>query len=184
MDLLREVSDKPAILVQNVTIHDGKRRWSWALGSRARRAVHDDHRLRVPSRPQKLGDYISSGLQATSYDKSDQQSSATTDQDSIDDYPIIRVSPEWDPNNKAWRIRIIRCSNREAINFFSKYPAINKSMMTKCGSSSSGHTPPQLGLQHGPTVGPSLRGKSGLPLQNRCALSDRQATHHHLKNQY
>jgi hypothetical protein len=37
--------------------------------------------------------HVSSGRQATSYDKSDRRSSATTDQDYIDDYPIIRVSP-------------------------------------------------------------------------------------------
>jgi hypothetical protein len=47
----------------------------------------------IPSRPQELGDHVSSGRQATSYDKSDRRSSMTTDQDSIDDYPIIRVSP-------------------------------------------------------------------------------------------
>jgi hypothetical protein len=63
------------------------------LAQRARRATHDDHWLRVPSRSQELGDYISSGHQATSYNKSDRRSSATTDRDSIDDYSIIRVSP-------------------------------------------------------------------------------------------
>jgi hypothetical protein len=50
--------------------------------------AHDDHRLRVPSRPQKLGDRVSSGRQATSYDKSDRRSSATTDRDSIDDFRL------------------------------------------------------------------------------------------------
>jgi hypothetical protein len=40
----------------------------------------------------KLGDHVSSGHQATSYDKSDRQSSAITDRDFIDDYLIIRVS--------------------------------------------------------------------------------------------
>jgi hypothetical protein len=44
-------------------------------------------------RPQELGNHISSGCQATSYDKSDRRSSATTDRDSIDVYPIIWVSP-------------------------------------------------------------------------------------------
>jgi hypothetical protein len=43
---------------------------------------------------QELGDHVSSGHQKkTSYKKSDRRSNATTDQDFIDDYPIIRVSP-------------------------------------------------------------------------------------------
>jgi hypothetical protein len=48
--------------------------------------------LRVLSRPQELGDQILSSRQSISYDKSDRRSSVTTDRDSIDDYPIIRVS--------------------------------------------------------------------------------------------
>jgi hypothetical protein len=40
----------------------------------------------------KLSDHISSGRQATSNDKSDRQSSMTTDPDSIDDYLIIQVA--------------------------------------------------------------------------------------------
>jgi hypothetical protein len=50
-------------------------------------------RLQVPLRPQKLDDHVSSSHQATIYDKSDRRSSVTTERDSIDDYPIIRVSP-------------------------------------------------------------------------------------------
>jgi hypothetical protein len=50
-------------------------------------------RLRVPSRPQELSDHVSNGSQTTSYDKSDRQSGTTTDRDSIDDYPILWVSP-------------------------------------------------------------------------------------------
>jgi hypothetical protein len=42
--------------------------------------------------PQELNNHVSSGGQATGYDKFDRRSSATTDWDSIDDYPIIRVS--------------------------------------------------------------------------------------------
>jgi hypothetical protein len=38
--------------------------------------------------------------------------------------------------------------------------------------------------QHGPTAGPNPWDKSGLPLPNRGALSDRQATHHHLRKIY
>jgi hypothetical protein len=50
-------------------------------------------RLQVPSRPQELSDHVSNGSQTTSYDKSDRQSGTTTDRDSIDDYPILWVSP-------------------------------------------------------------------------------------------
>jgi hypothetical protein len=109
----------------------GARRWSWVPGSRTRSA------------PQDLSDHISSGGQATSYDRSDRWSNTTTDRDFIDDYPIIRVSPHWDPNNEAWRTR-----NREAINSSSKCSTINRSTMIKSGSSSSSHTPLQLILQH------------------------------------
>jgi hypothetical protein len=65
---------------------------------------------------QELGDHVSSGhqktatmilstqlknsattfqavIRKTSYEKSDRRSNATTNQDFIDDYPIIRVSP-------------------------------------------------------------------------------------------
>jgi hypothetical protein len=43
---------------------------------------------------QELDDHVSSGHQKkTSYEKSDRRYNATTDQDFIDDYPIIRVSP-------------------------------------------------------------------------------------------
>jgi hypothetical protein len=89
----------------------------------------------------------------------------------------------------ARRISLIRRSNRESVNSSSKYPTVNStnryptinmSMTIKCGFSSSSHTPPQPGLQHGPIVGPNLWDKSGLMLQNRCVLSDYQATHHHL----
>jgi hypothetical protein len=52
--------------------------------------VHDDN-LEHPT--QELDDHISSGGQATSYDKFDQWSDTTTDRDFIDDYPIIWVSP-------------------------------------------------------------------------------------------
>jgi hypothetical protein len=72
-------------------------------------------------------------------------------------------------------------SNQEAVNSSSKYLATNRSTTAKCSSSSSSHTPPQLGLQHGKTVGTNLRDKSGLPLLNRCALSDQQVTRHHLR---
>jgi hypothetical protein len=79
------------------------------------------------------------------------------------------------------RISLIGRSNRESVNSSSKYPtvnstnrypAINMSMTIKCGFSSSSHTPPHLGLQHGPTIGPNLWDKSGFILQNRCVLSD------------
>jgi hypothetical protein len=53
--------------------------------------MHDDDRHRVPSEPQELSDHISSGDQATSYDRSNQWSDTTTDRDFIDDYPIIRI---------------------------------------------------------------------------------------------
>jgi hypothetical protein len=111
---------------------------SWAPGSRTRSASHDDDRLRVPSEPQELNDHILSGGRATSYDRSNRWSDTTIDQDFIDDYPIIRVNPHWDPNNEAWRI-----SNRDAINSSSKYSTINRSMMIKYGSSSSRRTPLQ-----------------------------------------
>jgi hypothetical protein len=39
--------------------------------------MHDNDRLQVPSRLQELGDHVSSGRQATSYDKSDRRFSAT-----------------------------------------------------------------------------------------------------------
>jgi hypothetical protein len=55
-----------------------------------------------PSEPQELSDHVSSGSQATSYDRSDRWSDTTHDRDFIDDYPIIQVSPHWDPNNEAW----------------------------------------------------------------------------------
>jgi regulator of sigma D len=42
---------------------------------------------------QELGDHVSTGHQKTSYKKIDQRSNATTDQDFIDDYPIIWLSP-------------------------------------------------------------------------------------------
>jgi hypothetical protein len=76
---------------------------------------------------------------------------------------------------------MIERSNREAVNSSSKYPTINRTTMIKCGSSSSGRTPPQPIHQHDPTAGLSLCDKSGLSLQNWCALSDRQAMHRRLK---
>jgi hypothetical protein len=87
--LWREVPDGHVIPVWNAVIHDGRRRRSWVPGSRIRRAAHDDDRLWVSLRTQELGDHVST----TSYDKSDQRSNATTNWDSIDEYPIIRVSP-------------------------------------------------------------------------------------------
>jgi hypothetical protein len=95
----------------------------------------------------------------------------TTDRYFIDEYPIIRVSPHWDPNNEAWRI-----SNREAINSSSKY-----SMINRFGSSLSRRTPLQLRLQHSSTAWANPWDKSGLTLQNQCALSDQQAMCHHLR---
>jgi hypothetical protein len=53
--------------------------------------------------------------------------------------------------------------------------------MIKSGSSSSSCTPLQPRLQHSPIAGANLRDKSGLTLQNWCALSDQQAMCHHLK---
>jgi hypothetical protein len=53
--------------------------------------------------------------------------------------------------------------------------------MIKSDSSSSSRTPLQPRLQHSPTIGANLWDKSGLTLQNRCALSDQQATCHHLR---
>jgi hypothetical protein len=131
----------------------------WAPGSWTRNAMHDGDRLRVPSEPQELSDHISSGGQATSYDRSDRWSDTTTDRDIIENYPIIRVSPHWDPNNKAWRI-----SNREAINYTNKYLTINISTMIKFDSSSSSCTPLQPRLQHRPTKWTNLRDKYGLTL--------------------
>jgi hypothetical protein len=120
----------------------GARRRSWTPGSWTRSTTHDDDRLWISSGPQELSDHISSGDQATSYDKSDRWSNATTDRDFIDDYPIIWVSPHWDPNNESWRI-----SNREAINSSSKYSTINRSTTIKSSSSSSSHTPLQPRLR-------------------------------------
>jgi hypothetical protein len=145
----------------------GARRRSWTPGSRTKSATHDNDRLRVPSEPQEFSNHVSSGGQATSYDRSDQWFDTTIDRDFIDDYPIIRVSPHWDPNNKAWRI-----SNREAINPSSRYSMINGSMMIKSDSCSSSHTPLQSRLQHSPTALVNLWDKSGLMLQNWCVLSD------------
>jgi hypothetical protein len=114
----------------------GARRRSWAPGSWTRRATHDDDRLRVPSEPQELSNHVSSDGQATSYDRSDRRYNATIDRDFIDEYPIIWVSPHWDPNNDGWRI-----SKREAINSSSKYSMINRSTIIKSGSSLSSCTP-------------------------------------------
>jgi hypothetical protein len=145
----------------------GAWRRSWAPGSTIRRVVRDDD-LEHPT--QELSDHVSSGGHAASYDRSNRWSDTTTDRDFIDDNPIIRVSPHWDPNNEAWRI-----SNREAINSSSKYSTINRSMTIKSGSSSSSHTPLQSRLQHSPTTGVKLRDKSGLTLQNRvCWVINKQ----------
>jgi hypothetical protein len=112
-------------------------RWRfWAPGSWTRSATHDDDWLQTPLEPEELSDHVSSGGQATSYDRSDRWSNVTIDWDFIDDSSIIWVSPHWDPNNKAWRI-----SNREVINSSSKYSMINRSTMIKFGSSSSSRTP-------------------------------------------
>jgi hypothetical protein len=157
----------------NTVIHGRRRRWCWAPGSRTRRAAHDDDWFWVLSTPQELSDHVSSGDQATSNDRSDWRSSATTDQDFIDDYPIIRVTSWWDLNNEAQRINMVGRSNCEAINSSSNYPTINGPMTIKCNSSSSNHTPLQPELQHGSTTWPNLWDRSGLPLLNRCALSDR-----------
>jgi hypothetical protein len=70
---------------------------------------------------------------------------------------------------------------REAINSSRKYSTINRSTTIKSGSSSSSHTPLQPRLQHSLTAGVNLWDKSGLTLQNRCALSDPQEMCHHLK---
>jgi hypothetical protein len=56
----------------------GARQQSWAPGSRTRSTAHDDDRLRVPLEPQELSDHVSSGGQATSYDRSIRTSSTTT----------------------------------------------------------------------------------------------------------
>jgi hypothetical protein len=154
----------------------GAWRWSWAPGSRTRSATHDDDRLRVPSEPQELNDHVSNVGQATSYDRSDRWFDTTIDRDFIDDYPIIWVSPHWDLNNEAWRI-----SNREAINSSSKYSTINRSTTIKFISSSSSRTLLQPRLQHSPTARANRRDQLGLTLQNWCALSDQQATCHHLR---
>jgi hypothetical protein len=162
--LRREVLDGHAIPVRNTAIYGRRKRRSWAPSLRTRRAAHDNRRLWVLSRPQELGDHVSIGRQATSYDKSDRWSSVTTDRDSINDHPIIRVSPQWDPTNEAQRISMIGRTNRAAVNSSTKYLLISRSMTIKCGSSASGRTPPQPGLQHGPTTGLSLWDKSWLSL--------------------
>jgi hypothetical protein len=131
--------------------------WSWAPGSRTRSVTHNDDRLRVPTEPQELSGHVSSGGQPTSYDRSDRWSDTTTDRDFIDDYPIIRVSPHWDPTNEPWRI-----SNQEAINSSSKYSTINISVTIKSSSFSPSRTPLQPRLQHSPTAGVNLWDKSGL----------------------
>jgi hypothetical protein len=79
---------------------------------------------------------------------------------------------------------MIGYSNQDAVDSFSKYPSINRFTTTKCGSSSSSRTPPQPELQHGLTTGLNLWDKSGFPLKNQCVLSDRQATHHHLRKRW
>jgi hypothetical protein len=154
----------------------GARRRSWAPGSWSKNATHDDDRLRIPSEPQELSDHVLSGGQATNYDRSDRWPNTTIDRDFISDYLIIRVSPHWDLNNEAWRI-----SNRKVINSSTKYSTINRSTTIKSDSSSSSRTPLQPRLQHSPTAGVNLRNKSGLTLQNKCALSDQQAMCHHLR---
>jgi hypothetical protein len=50
--------------------------------------VHDDD-LEDPT--QELGDHVSSGGQATSYDRSDRWSDMTTHRDFINDYLIIQI---------------------------------------------------------------------------------------------
>jgi hypothetical protein len=85
-------------------------------------------------------------VKATNNVKTDQQYGTTTDGDSINGYLIFRVSPWWDPNNEAQRSNMVGCSNRKAVNFLSKYPTINMSMITKYDSSSSSRTLSQLGL--------------------------------------
>jgi hypothetical protein len=137
----------------------GARRRSWAPGSQTRSVMHDDNRLWVPSEHQELSDHVSSGGQATSYDRSNRWSDTTIDRDFIDDYPIIRIRPHWDPNNEAWRI-----NNREAINSSSTYSTINRSMMVKFGSPLSSRTSLQSRLRHSPTAGANLRDKLGLTL--------------------
>jgi hypothetical protein len=174
MQFLFETSSFTAAHDDDLNKKSGARRRSWAPDSTIRRVVYDDD-LDHPI--QELDDHVSSGHQKkTSYEKSDRRYNATTDQDFIDDYPIIRVSPHWDPNNESWRI-----SNRESINSSSKYSMINKSIMIKSGSFSSSHTPLQSRLQHNPTAGANMWDKSGLTLLNRCALSDQQVMCHHLR---
>jgi hypothetical protein len=90
--LWREVPDGRVIYVRNVVIHDGRRWWSWSPDSRTIRAVHNDNRFWVPSRPQELSYHISSGDQTTNYDRFDRRFDSTTDRDSIDEHSIIRVS--------------------------------------------------------------------------------------------
>jgi hypothetical protein len=92
------------------------------LSTRLTNKKHDDDRLWVHSEPQELSGRVSSGSQATSYNRSDRWSNTTTDRDFINNYPIIRVSSHWDPNNEAWRL-----SNQEAINSSSKYSTFNRS---------------------------------------------------------
>jgi hypothetical protein len=188
IDVWWEVLDRHAVPVQKVIIHSGTWQLSWAPGSTIRRVMHDDD-LEHPAHeqearhtmmfdfefPQSLKNSAttySSGGHTTSYDRPDRWSDTTTDRDFIDDYPIIRVSSHWDPNNEAWRI-----SNQEAINSSNKYSMTNKSTMIKYGSSSSSHTL----LQQSLTAGVNLRDISGLMLQNWCALSDQQAMCHHLR---
>jgi hypothetical protein len=79
-----------------------------------RRAVHDDD-LEHPAqqyeewctttilstRLKNSATTFQAAIRKTRYKKSDRRSNATIDQDFIDDYPIIRVSPYWDPNNEA-----------------------------------------------------------------------------------
>jgi hypothetical protein len=137
----------------------GARRRSWAPDSRTRSATHDDDRFQVPSEPQELSDHVSNGGQPTSFDRFDQWSDMTIDQDFIDDYPIIRVSPHWVLNNKAWRI-----INWEAMNSSSRYSMINRSTMIKSGSSSLSRTPLQSRIQHSLTAGANLWDKLGLTL--------------------
>jgi hypothetical protein len=74
-----------------------------------------------------------------------------------------------------------KISNRESINSSGKYSTINRSTTIKSGSSSSSRTPLQLRLQHSLTARANLWDKLGLMLQNRCVLSDQQATCHHLR---
>jgi hypothetical protein len=161
----------------NTVIHGGRRRLSWAHDSRTRRASHDDDWLQVPSRSQELSDHVSTGSQATSCNKSGRRSNAITDQDSIDDYPIIRVSHWWDLNSEARRINMIGHSNQEAINYSSKYLTIIRSTIAKCDFPSSSRIPPQLKLQHSPTAWSNLRNRSGPPLPNQTKRTTTRVDH-------